>query len=227
MQWSPWTSRAAPSTTPRMSPSGHARRQERLPMQTSGSMTGCSERGRCPPRADRSPSVASSRRCRTTRRARWPPARSPTARREPATIHAEAGSMEGEPAPRSRGTSRPSKYRDRVRPRKRLLRGCARQRPAVKAALRRVLTAAAPARPRARPRRLTSDPRPLLKMASAIADTARDAGRPRAKGPPGCASRTTSRSSSATRRSCGSTASWTARARPSPRSSRASTRALR
>ena len=47
MQWSAWISLAAPSTMPRMSPSGQALRQERLPMQMSGSMTGWSERARC------------------------------------------------------------------------------------------------------------------------------------------------------------------------------------
>ena len=93
MQCSACTSRAAPSTMPRMSPSGHAFRHERLPMQTFGSMTGWSERGTDAPRLARRRSASASRCCRTWRRRRCPIARKPTSTSEPVAMAADARSM--------------------------------------------------------------------------------------------------------------------------------------
>src|SRR5512137_1077049 len=72
MQWSAWTRVATPRWMPRMSPSGHAFRQERDPMQISVSMTGCSDRGTWRFLSSFSWSTTESRACLRRRLATWP-----------------------------------------------------------------------------------------------------------------------------------------------------------
>jgi hypothetical protein len=64
------TSVATPSTIPRIFPSGQAARQEPLPMQTSGSMTGCSDAGTFSSRRMASASFRFARRSSRHRRNR-------------------------------------------------------------------------------------------------------------------------------------------------------------
>ena len=72
MQWSAWTRVAVPRWMPRMSPSGHAFRQERDPMQMSVSMTGCSDRGTWRFFSSLSWSTTASRACLRRRFTTWP-----------------------------------------------------------------------------------------------------------------------------------------------------------